>query len=92
MLLQMVSCSVLKNNSTIVAQGEYKNGEMVLLSSFAREVELMSNLQQEETETRILLPDTSLFPFIFTQKQFEARGIFSSQATQCFTIYCRSKL
>ena len=68
-------------------QGENENGEMVL-SSFAKEIELMSNLQQEERKTGIL-PDISLSPLIFTQKKFEAQGIFSSQETQCFTINCK---
>ena len=69
-------------------QGDHENGEMVL-SSFAEEIELMSNSQQEERKTGILLPGISLSPLIFTQKQFEAQGICSSQATHCFTIYCK---
>lgn len=68
-------------------QGEKENGEMVL-SSFAKEIELMSNLQQEERKTGIL-PGISLSTLIFTQKQFEAQGIFSSQETRCFTIKCK---
>ena len=46
-------------------QGDHENGEMVL-SSFAEEIELMSNSQQEERKTGILLPGISLSPLIFT--------------------------
>lgn len=68
-------------------QGEKENGEMVL-SSFAKEIELMSNLQQEERKTGIL-PGISLSTLIFTQKHLKPKVSFLPQETQCFTIKCK---
>ena len=75
-----------------VAQGKCEQDGVRLPSSFARNIELFSDLWQEDREAGILHSGTALLPIYFYTKATRSLRHLSSKPPYSFTIYYKSKL